>query len=136
MESDLHTRSPWPWPDTITINLNVKVTDSGGGSSAQILAALNDLKQQIIQFKGEVMADLASLTAQVAANTSTEASAITLLQGLKTALDAAIASGDPAALQALSDQLGASQTALAAAIIQNTPASTVPPAGGTPGRVR
>ncbi len=77
--------------------------------------------------KGILMASaLDDLTAQVTANTSAEASAITLLQGLKAALDAAIASGNPAALKALSAQLGTSQTALAAAILANTPAAPTP----------
>lgn len=48
-------------------------------------------------------------------------SAITLIVGLKAALDAAIASGDPAALTALSAELDAKQQELAAAISANTP---------------
>lgn len=74
----------------------------------------------------KVMDALTALTAQVAANTSAEQSAITLLGGLKAALDAAIASGNPAALTALSAQLGTSQAALAAAIVANTPATPTP----------
>jgi hypothetical protein len=46
-----------------------------------------------------------------------------LLQGLKAALDDAIASGNPAALTALSQQLGAQTQALSDAIIANTPAT-------------
>lgn len=66
--------------------------------------------------------ELDALRAQVARNSDVDASAITLLRGLKTALDAAIASGDPAALTALSNSLGASTDALAAAVVENTPA--------------
>ena len=68
-------------------------------------------------------AELDVLTTQVAANTEVEASAIVLLEGLKSALDAAIASGNPAALTALSTQLEFSRAALAAAIVANTPAA-------------
>jgi hypothetical protein len=69
---------------------------------------------------------LDALTAQVKANTDAEQSAITLLTGLKALLDAAIASGNPAALTKLSSDLGTSQVALAAAILANTPASPSP----------
>lgn len=72
------------------------------------------------------MADLTALQAEVANNTTVETSAVTLLQGLKAALDAA--GTDPVALKALSDTLGANDTALAAAVAANTPAAPVPPA--------
>jgi hypothetical protein len=70
-----------------------------------------------------IMADLTSLTAQVAQNTSVEGSALTLIQGIAAQLAAAIAANDPAAIQSLQDQLSASATALAAAIAANTPAA-------------
>lgn len=68
------------------------------------------------------MSALDDLKAQVAKNTQVEASAATLIQGLKAKLDAAIASNDPAQLTALSSALGTSGDALAAAITANTPA--------------
>lgn len=67
--------------------------------------------------------ELQGLTDQVKKNTDVEQSAILLLQGLKSALDAAIASGDPAQLLALSASLSTSQAALAAAVLANTPAA-------------
>jgi hypothetical protein len=76
-----------------------------------------------------IMAALDDLTAQVARNSDVEDSAIALLQGLKKALDAAIASGNPAALTALSTQLGAKTDALAAAVVANTPATPSPAPG-------
>lgn len=72
------------------------------------------------------MASLADLRAKVAANTTVVASAITLIQGIKQKLDAAIAQNDPVALQALSDELDNSDQTLAAAILANTPTSTAP----------
>lgn len=69
------------------------------------------------------MSALTDLQDAVARDTAVETSAITLLQGLKAALDAAIASNDPAALQALSAQLGTNADALAAAVAANTPAA-------------
>lgn len=74
---------------------------------------------------------LDALKAEVAENKSITNSAITLLTGLKAKLDDAIASGDPQQLQQLSDELGASNDALAAAITANTPAETVAADTGT-----
>lgn len=67
--------------------------------------------------------ELAALQAQVTQNTTVIESAITLIQGIKAALDAAIASNDPAALTALSAELGAEDQKLAAAVQANTPAT-------------
>lgn len=50
-------------------------------------------------------------------------SAVTLLGELKTKLDEAIASNDPAKLQEISDAIGANTDALAAAVTANTPAA-------------
>jgi hypothetical protein len=69
---------------------------------------------------------LDALTAAVAADATVEASAITLISGLKAQLDTAIAmsgNDDGAALQALSDSLGSASTKLAAAVTANTPAA-------------
>lgn len=65
------------------------------------------------------MADLTALTAQVTENTEVEASAITLLNQLSDLIRQNMT--DPAALQALADQLNGSADALAAAIVANTP---------------
>lgn len=71
-------------------------------------------------FKGDrIMAALDRLEADVAAETTVMQSAITLLQGLKAALDAA--GTDPVKLAALADQMEANANSLAAAVAQNTP---------------
>ena len=67
------------------------------------------------------MAVLDDLTAQVEANTTVIESAITLLAGLKAALDAA--GTDPVKLKALSDALAAEDQKLSDAIVANTPAA-------------
>lgn len=67
------------------------------------------------------MADLTSLTAQVAKNAEVEASAIVLIKGIASQL--AAAATDPVAVAALASQLQASADALAAAIVENTPAA-------------
>lgn len=76
----------------------------------------------IIQKLNHMGQELDDLKAAVAKDTEVDQSAITLLNGLKQKLDDAIASGDPAALQALSDQLGSNAQALADAVTANTPA--------------
>jgi len=65
--------------------------------------------------------DLSALQTEVEQQQSVVQSAITLIGGLAQQLrDAA---GDPAAIQALADQLDASTNALAAAVEANTPAA-------------
>lgn len=77
--------------------------------------------------KGEqVMADLTALTTQVEQNTEVEASAVALIQGLAAQISAL--STDPAALQALADQLNGSAADLAAAVAANTPPPAPAPA--------
>lgn len=73
-----------------------------------------------IIIKLKKMADeLTVLEQEVAENSTAIGSAVTLLQGLKAALDAA--GTDPVKLKALSDQLSAQTDALAAAVVANTP---------------
>lgn len=84
-----------------------------------ILKALEQLNGRINLMAGE----LDALKAQVQRNADVEESAIVLLQGIKAKLDAAIAAGDPAAIQALADSLGAETDKLAAAVVANTPAA-------------
>lgn len=69
------------------------------------------------------MAALDTLITEVSENSTAIDSAITLLQGLKAALDAA--GTDPVRLAELSAQLDAKTNALAAAVVANTPAVLV-----------
>jgi len=94
--------------------------------SSEALAAVNTALHTILRKLNDMTIQMDSLVAQVAANKTVTESAVTLLQGLKAQLDAAIASGDPAALQALSDSLAAQDTALADAVTANTPAPPTP----------
>lgn len=64
---------------------------------------------------------LAELQAEVERNTAVDQSAITLLAGLSAQLDAALASGDPLAVQWLADTLRGSTDQLANAVTANTP---------------
>lgn len=71
------------------------------------------------------MSDLAALTTEVENNASVDASAIVLLNGLSAQL--ALIANDPAAIQALVDELNSSSASLAAAVVANTPAAETPP---------
>ena len=73
-----------------------------------------------------VAGELDALRAEVARNTTVDESAIALLRGLKAKLDAAIAVGDPAAIQALATELAAKTDLLAAAVVENTPSEPTP----------
>lgn len=83
----------------------------------EILALL----RTIIQKEDQMSAELDALEAQVTENTTVEASAITLIQGIAAQL--AAAAQDPAKVKALSASLKASSDSLAAAIAANTPAA-------------
>jgi hypothetical protein len=85
-----------------------------------ILWSLAILTERINHMAGE----LVQLQKDVAAEDTVIDSAITLLGGIKAALDAAIASGDPAALTALSADIQAKTATLSAAVVANTPAAT------------
>lgn len=93
----------------------------------QALDLLKRIDARLANMEIHLMSALDNLRAQVERNTSVTDGAITLLQGLKKQLDDAIASGDPAALQALSDNLGAETDKLAAAVTANTPAAAPTP---------
>jgi hypothetical protein len=89
------------------------------------LDAIFDLLGAIIHRLETIMTALTDLQAEVAATTTAEASAVTLIQGIAAQLQAALAASatpDPA-IQALTDQLTASTTALAAAVTANTSAA-------------
>ena len=69
----------------------------------------------------EMSAELDALTMEVSANTDAEQSAIMLITKLSDMIKAA--GTDPVKLQALTDQLMKSRTALAAAVVAGTPAA-------------
>lgn len=82
-----------------------------------------DVIERINQLEVKVAGELDKLETDVAGITTVVGSAITLLQGLKAALDAAISSGDMSRVVAVNTALEAQTTALAAAVAANTPAT-------------
>jgi len=77
-------------------------------------------KHDLAKLKEYIMIEFETLTAQVQANTDTEASAILLIQGIAAQL--ALTATDPAAVAALAAKLKSSADNLAAAVVANTPA--------------
>jgi hypothetical protein len=69
------------------------------------------------------MATLADIQAAVAAEKTVEDSVITLLGQISQQLKDAIAANDPAAMQAVVDQIDANAKSLSDAVTANTPAS-------------
>lgn len=82
---------------------------------------LDMLTFRMVQGEKKIMADLTGLTAEVARNTTVEASALALIQGLAAQITAA--GTDPVALKAITDQLTQNDNALATAVAANTPAA-------------
>jgi len=82
--------------------------------------ALDKLDLIIIN-QEKLMATIAQLQEAVTRNTTVEDSLLTLLQGIVQQLKDAIASGDPAALDAVVAQIDASTQKLTDAVVANTP---------------
>lgn len=76
---------------------------------------------QLIPYLEAIMSALDVLRAEVAQSRDVTESAIQLLQGLKQALDDAIATGDPGALVELAADLDSQTNRLAEAVAMNTP---------------
>lgn len=70
-----------------------------------------------------IMATLADLKASVTNLTTVTASAIALLQGISEKLAEAIAANDPAAIQALKDEIDSDVQGLADSVAANTPSA-------------
>jgi len=85
------------------------------------LAQVKANQTRVLIKEEAIMADLTSLEAEVARNTEVDQSAVTLLQGLATQLEAV--KTDPAKVQALANSLRSSSDALAAAVAANTSAA-------------
>jgi uncharacterized protein with von Willebrand factor type A (vWA) domain len=83
----------------------------------------NEKLNELIRRMKVMSETLDRLTNEVAENREVIGSAITLIQGIKVRLDEAIASQDPAALEALASDLDSQTATLAQAVADNTVAS-------------
>lgn len=87
--------------------------------------ALEDINRKLdilLGIEGEIVADLSALTAEVQSNTDLDASIIAVVDRIAAELEAA--KTDPAAVQALVDQLRTNNASISAAVTANTPADT------------
>ena len=109
-DSDLWAGYKARWDAKDTEGTKVFVDDQLFRNQQRILQLLDSLQKQGIQN----MATIAELQAQVAANTTIVESAITLIHGLATKIEEN--KTDPAALQAMADELRAEDAKLAEAV--------------------
>lgn len=84
---------------------------------------LQDKMDLILQNQETTMATMDDLKASVARNTAVDTSIVTLLQGISQQLKDAQAQNDPAAIQAVIDQLDANTKTLSDAVTANTPSA-------------
>jgi len=94
---------------------------------ATLLRLINLLNVQVTQGV-RIMATLADVEAAVSAETTVTQSVVTLLGSLSQQLQDAVASNDPAQIQAVIDHINANAVALSDAVAANTPAAPVTPA--------
>jgi hypothetical protein len=95
-------------------------------STAYVAEHLRRIHERLSEMEMTLMSAIDDLKADVAANRTVVDSAITLLNGLHQQLMDAIASGDPAALTGLADDLKSQTDALASAVAANTSAPPQP----------
>jgi hypothetical protein len=108
----------------MNIQIDAQITiDTGGSELADLVLNISTLLSRLTTQVQTIMATIQDLVNQVSETKTVADSAVALITGLKAQLDAAIASNDPAALQALSDSLGAVKQELADAVTANTPAA-------------
>lgn len=91
--------------------------------TAERLCRIEEKLDIILDTQEIIMATMDDLKASVQKNTDAEASVITLLKGISQQLKDAQAANDPAAIQAVIDQIDANTAAAAAAVVANTPAA-------------
>lgn len=102
---------------------------NGFRSITQQLARINAKLDQISNKEATMAIDLTKITAEVANNTAVDASIEQLVQNLAAQIAAIPVSTDPAtqaALDQLAATLGSNDSAIAAAVVANTPAAPKP----------
>jgi hypothetical protein len=110
---------------------DVHVHIHGQDEVTQKLDEILRILRTLVKVEVFEMAKLDELQAQVASNTDVVQSAIVLISGLADEL--AAAATDPAAVQALAEQLRANNQVLADAVAANTVVSPAGPAGAGEG---
>lgn len=108
----------------LDIDLTVRFVPDRDPRFGELMAKLDKIAAFLQTFEGMTMSALTDLQDAVTKEDTVIDGAVTLLTGLKAKLDAA--GTDPAALKALSADIGAKTQALADALVANTPAAAPP----------
>ncbi len=107
-----------------TTNVNVHLANAD--ALHQIQTSLDRIEKKLdisITKEDEMAASIDDVKSAVSDEKTVVDSAVTLLNQLSAMLAAAIASGDPAKVQAVLDAINANKQELADAVAQNTPAA-------------
>jgi hypothetical protein len=92
----------------------------------QLLWEVARSSHRVEQDRSMIMATLDDLLVEVEAEKAIDTSIVALVNGLSAQLAAAVASNDPAKVQAVLDGMKANAANLSAAIVANTPAAPAP----------
>jgi hypothetical protein len=122
--------------NAIYLDMQAQKQNPSGGNAmlAEILQRVTTLQTQEKTDMAALDNAISALQTEVANQTTVDASAVTLMQGLSTQLAAALAAAanagatptQLAALTALQTSLAGNDTTMAAAVTANTPAAAVP----------
>lgn len=109
----------------MTLHIYHHFPESGGDPLVrQLLREVRQLRKDLKLMDADLQAKLDTLNSEITDQTTVEQSAVTLITGLKSSLDAALANSNPAdviaAVQTISDHLQANTSDLAAAVAANT----------------
>lgn len=107
----------------ITVHSGATLNLYRGLTKGYLDAAVSQALDTVLQRINAMATPIEDLVREVQEQRTVTESAIALLQGLKAALDAAIAANDMSAVTAAVAALDAQQAELAAAITANTPAA-------------
>lgn len=111
-----------PWFDERRLQRLEARVDYAIGILQEVMRSSHRLEQD----RSMIMATLDDLVAEVAAEKTLDDSIIALINGLSAQLQAALASNDPAKVQAVLDGMKANAASLASALAANTPAAPAP----------
>lgn len=112
-------------PERIDVHVHIH----GDNAPSEIITRLNQILSRlgvITQMEEMQMATVQDIQAAVADETTVVGSAVTLLDLIHQQLTDALASNDPAAVQAVLDNLASNRQALADAVSRNTDAAPTP----------
>jgi len=106
--------------------MSLRRAEAGIARLEALFWRLDDRLRLITKMEHKMSQEMDRLRAAVTAERTVSASIVTLLNDINQKLRDAGASGDPAALMALADEIEANTKALADAVVANTPPAPTP----------